>query len=94
MSSIEQRLYHKFNVVRTDGRDQEGEKHHGCKYFVLDVTHDPHALVAVRAYADSIAAGNPIFAAILYDWTRRMEEHREGGENPGAVPRASTLDWD
>jgi hypothetical protein len=94
MSSIEDRLYHKFNVTRADGRDQEGEKHHECKYFVLDVTHDPHALVAVTAYADNIAAMNPIFASILYDWIRRMEEHQAGAANPGHVPRGSNLDWD
>lgn len=98
MSSIEKKLYHKYNVIRADGRDLPGEKHHGCKYFVLDVSHDKHALVAVRAYADSIAMGNPIFAAILYDWIRRMEEFQadqaEGKEDPGRPPQGSTLDWD
>ena len=46
-------LYGKFVVTRTDGRDAFGEKHDGCDYFVLDLTHDKHAIPAVLAYADA-----------------------------------------
>ena len=41
----------KFIVQRRDGTDRSGGKHDGCKYFVLDVTHDPHAIPALRACA-------------------------------------------
>lgn len=59
-------LYHKFrNIERVDGRSAPGEKHHGCNYFVLDITHDPHALVAIRAYAESCALDFPILARDL-----------------------------
>lgn len=44
-------LYEKFKVERTDGRSAKGEKHHGCRYFVLDVDHDPLAFNALRTYA-------------------------------------------
>lgn len=44
-------LYNKFSVRRTDGKDIEGEKHFGCEYLVLDLTHDPLAYYPVRAYA-------------------------------------------
>lgn len=67
-------LYHKFNVTRQDGSDAEGGKHEGCHYFVLDLTHDKHAIPALRAYArsckneyprlsadlESLANGNPL----------------------------------
>lgn len=33
-------LHNKFTVTRNDGKDAEGEKHEGCEYFVLDLTHD------------------------------------------------------
>ena len=47
-------LYHKFNVTRTDGDgNYPGDKHRDCEYFVLDLDHDPHAIAAIRAYADS-----------------------------------------
>lgn len=46
-------LYGKFIVQRTDGSDQHGGKHHGCEYFVLDLSHDKHAYMALRAYANS-----------------------------------------
>lgn len=46
-------LYGKFRIERTDGKSAPGEKHDGCFYFVLDVAHDPHALPALAAYADS-----------------------------------------
>lgn len=44
-------LYDKFDVTRTDGRDGLGDKHYCCDYFVLDLTHDPHARSALVVYA-------------------------------------------
>lgn len=58
-------LYGKFFVDRTDGRSALGEKHYGCEYFVLDLTHDKHAMAALRAYADSCEDENPLLAADL-----------------------------
>lgn len=46
-------LYEKFHVERTDGRSAPGEKHAGCAYFVLDLDHDPLAMVALQAYEDA-----------------------------------------
>lgn len=43
----------KFVVLRKDGTDAPNGKHDGCQYFVLDVTHDQHAVPALRAYAES-----------------------------------------
>lgn len=43
----------KFIVRRRDGSDETGGKHDSCNYFVLDVTHDPHAIPALRSYAAS-----------------------------------------
>lgn len=53
MGDRERGLYGKFHITRTDGKSEPGEKHHGCDYFVLDITHDPHAIPALRAYAAS-----------------------------------------
>lgn len=47
-------LFNKYVVRRTDGADQHGGKHFGCTHFVLDTTHDPHAIPALRAYAASV----------------------------------------
>lgn len=58
-------LFNKFHVMRMDGRDLPGEKHAWCKYFVLDLTHDPHAVPAIRAYAESCRADYPALAADL-----------------------------
>lgn len=58
-------IYEKYRVRRTDGRDRKGQRHYGCDYFVLDLTHDPHAHRAARAYADSCEAENPALAAQL-----------------------------
>ena len=41
-------LYRKYRVERLD--DVAG-KHKDCFYFVLDTTHDPYAIVALKAYA-------------------------------------------
>ena len=56
-------LYEKFRVERTDGTSAPGKKHDGCQAFVLDVTHDPHALPALAAYAASCRAEYPLLAA-------------------------------
>ena len=58
-------FYEKFIVARTDGASAEGMKHHGCKYFVLDLTHDRHAIPAIIAYAESCAAEYPQLASDL-----------------------------
>lgn len=61
----QQGLYEKFTVQRTDGSSQPGGKHAGCHYFVLDMTHDQHALPALAAYAKSCADDYPQLAIDL-----------------------------
>lgn len=61
--SKERGIYHKFNVVRTDGKSAPGQKHHDCFYFVLDCDHDPHARAALLAYAASCEADYPALAS-------------------------------
>lgn len=58
-------LYEKFKIKRTDGAHRKGKKHHECAYFVLDVTHDIHAIPALCAYADSCAHDYPELARDL-----------------------------
>ena len=60
----EQGLYNKFKVTRTDGQSRKGRKHHGCQYFVLDVTHDKYAIIAMAAYA---AACRDEYPALAHD---------------------------
>lgn len=62
MGDREKGLYRKFDVRRVDGTDAPGQKHHGCRYYVLDLDHDPHALPALRAYAESCERGYPALA--------------------------------
>jgi hypothetical protein len=61
----QQGLIGKFKVTRVDGTDAPGAKHDGCRYFVLDVTHDPHAIPALKAYASSCRSEYPALAADL-----------------------------
>lgn len=58
-------LYQKYRVERTDGGSRPGGKHEGCAYFVLDLSHDPHAVAAARAYADSCEQQHPELARDL-----------------------------
>jgi hypothetical protein len=77
-------LYHKFNIERTDGKSKPGQKHDGCEYFVLDLTHDPHAVAAVRAYAEICKADYPLLAddlqklASTRSWTTLLKEGIDG----------------
>lgn len=61
----EQGLFRKFEVRRTDGSDQPGGKHEGCRYFVLDMDCDPHARAALKAYAESCRESHPKLSAEL-----------------------------
>lgn len=58
-------IYRKFIVTRTDGASSAGKKHYGCRYFVLDVDHDPHSIPALMAYAKS--AGNDGYLELAAD---------------------------
>lgn len=51
-------LYGKYKVERIDGKPRG-------PYFVLDYAHDPHAVAALLAYADSCEAEFPALAADL-----------------------------
>lgn len=55
-------MFEKFRVQRTDGSDAPGGKHHGCKYFVIDLDHDQYARAAMRAYAAACRATHPLLA--------------------------------
>lgn len=52
-------IYRKFDIQRTDGSSELGEKHHHCRYFVLDLEHDPFAVPALKAYATACRKTHP-----------------------------------
>lgn len=52
-------FYKKYNVTRVDGKPDDGP------FFTLAFNHDPHARVALAAYADSCESENPTLAAEL-----------------------------
>lgn len=58
-------LYAKYHIERYDLKDLPGEKHHGCDLFVLDLTHDPYAKIAIMAYAGACRATHPRLAEDL-----------------------------
>lgn len=80
MSDKKRGLYLKFEVTRTDGSSEPGGKHHGCEYFVLDLTHDKHAKAALLAYAESCELEYPLLAADLR--ARFPEEADEWTDDP------------
>ena len=63
-------LYNKFDVQRLDG----SAKHQDCEYFVLDLDHDPHAIAAIFAYADSCHKEYPALSKDLYEKARKLNE--------------------
>jgi hypothetical protein len=70
-------IYGKYRVERVGGTPG---KHDECFYYVLDLDHDPFALPALRAYADSCRERYPELAA---DLDRLTGEHLlEGLDGP------------
>ena len=72
-------LYHKFNVTRTDGSSEPGKKHEHCRYFVLDLDHDPHAAAALDAYAWSCREQYPALAQDLFDQVAEIRSRQPKG---------------
>lgn len=86
MGDKTRRLYGKFYIERTDGKSAPGEKHDGCDYFVLDLTHDPHALPALEAYMLASRAEYPLLAADLERKVLYLRGVRDG-LHPPVPPR-------
>lgn len=57
----ERGVYDKFRVERTDA----SPRHPDCRYFVLDIDHDPHAAAALTAYAEHCQRDKPDLARDL-----------------------------
>ena len=67
----ERGLYRKYHVKKLN--DPTG-KHDKCFHFVLDLTHDPYAISAIRAYADACRGKYPLLARDL-DTFQRSKKH-------------------
>jgi len=78
-------LIGKYRVGRVDGTDGPGGRHERCRYFVLDMTHDRHAVPALRAYADSCEADYPVLARDLRQAADALE-----APAPAAAPAPAT----
>ena len=74
MSDQEKGLYQKYYVARVDESDDIGGKHFKCIHFVLDLTHDLHGRVALKAYAESCADDYPELASDLLLLLEKVEE--------------------
>ncbi len=68
-------IYRKFDVRRLDGKSAKGRKHAGCRYFVLDLDHDPHAFAALKEYANSCEQDRP---KLSEDLVTCLMAHRKG----------------
>lgn len=68
-------IYEKFRVERTNGSSAVGGKHHGCHYFVLDLSCDKHAIPALAAYAASCQNDFPFLARDLLATAFKAMEH-------------------
>ena len=73
-------LSDKFMVVRVDGQSAPGKKHHECRYFVLDMSHDIHAYPAIKAYAESCKETKPYLARDLFRWCDEVQAALDDAE--------------
>ena len=74
-------LYQKYLVKRTGGKSGMVEKHDGCEYFVLDLTHDKHAIKALISYANSCRVEYPELAKDLREIVVTMTTKKQGRHN-------------
>jgi hypothetical protein len=69
-------MYEKFFVVRLDGKSAVGQKHEGCRYYVLDLDCDRYAIPAIRTYLSRCAAEYPELAKDLATICDQVERER------------------
>lgn len=69
---INRGLYEKFHVERVDSADAQ-RRHADCEYFVLDLTHDALAWIALAAYEE--AARMTGYVALAGDLRLRAAMH-------------------
>ena len=83
-------LYRKHYVRKID--DPTG-KHRNCFFFVLDLTHDPHAIPAARAYADSCRGRYPILARELesFNPSRARVVKKKMKKNYASMPTSPSV---
>lgn len=79
MTRATEPLHHKYTVRRVDFRDAPGARHEDCFLFVLDVTHDAAARVALGAYITACEAERPQLAADLRRTLRETVTEDNGG---------------
>lgn len=77
-------LCEKYVVTRTDGSSEPGGKHHGCRYFVLDLTHDPIGRRAARLYA--LRAREAGYENLADDLERACQECADLDRDTKAMP--------
>jgi hypothetical protein len=85
-------LYTKFAVTRTDGSSGIGGKHEHCQCFVLDLNHDPHAVEALIAYAESCRETHPRLAADLWRLIPGLRWKHGYDERPSEQETRATLE--
>lgn len=61
-----QGLFRKYKVLKANGDNVDP----AAEYFVLRIDKDPHARIALQAYADSVKEFNPNFASDLRCWLK------------------------
>lgn len=65
-------IHRKYVVDRVDKTDvMEGDKHFDCELFVLDLTHDKHAIPAIKAYIESCRKDG--YELLAEDLERKLE---------------------
>lgn len=82
-------LYRKYELYRVDETDPTQRSLVFDPFFVLRYTRDPHARVALAAYAKSCEADYPQLAADLRAALRTID-----GENPRPDDDPCPDDWD
>jgi hypothetical protein len=70
MNQKNEGLYNKYYVERNDGRDSIGQDRENAVYFVLDITYDKYARVALMAYACACQKDYPKLADDISDWLK------------------------
>lgn len=84
----------KYIIKKSNGNPMDPSgKYFVLKYFSLYSTYDPHAIIALKAYAEAVKRDNPLFADQIEKELDEITDHKISKEKITVLKKSSLDLW-
>jgi hypothetical protein len=84
----------KYIIQKSNGNPVDpSARYFALKYFALNSSHDPHAIIALKAYAEAVRRDNPLFADQIEKELDEITHHRISNEKITVLKKSSLDLW-